>query len=162
MMDIDAVLGNKEQSRAVIGLDSKEFEYLLPMYEQVLRDQDPYFAGRTHTLKTASDKLFFILYYLKSYDTYDVLAAQYGKKRPRAYTWVKENLPILTETLKRLNLLPAREINTREDFKELFPSTKDIFTDVTERLIQRPKNSKKQREHYSGKQKAHTKKLSIV
>ncbi len=158
MIDIDKVLGDKEQSRALLGIDKAEFEYMLSVYEQVLKDQDPYYAGRSHTLKTAKDKQFFILYYLKSYDTYDVLAAQYGTKRPRAFNWVKENLPILSETLRRLNLLPSRKINDREHFKQIFPTTKDIFTDVTERPVHRPKNSKQQRKHYSGKQKDHTKK----
>ena len=49
-----------------------------------------------------------------------------------------------------------------EELFELFPGVKDIFIDGTERPIQRPKDEEKQKESYSGKKKAHTRKNILI
>jgi len=38
-------------------------------------------GGRRHTLKTPTDKLFFILFYLKCYPTFDLAGLLYGVDR---------------------------------------------------------------------------------
>ena len=160
MIDIDKILGDNRQSRAIVGLNRVEFELLLPNFEASLKAQKKLIDGRPHTLATAKEKLFFILSYLKTYQTCDVIAAQYGVDKSRVSRWTRDYLPILSITLDHLNLLPLREITSKEQFKEVFPKMKDIFIDATEREIQRPQNQKSQRKHYSGKQKTHTKKTS--
>ncbi|CAN1213244.1 Transposase family protein [Tumidithrix helvetica PCC 7403] len=45
-----------------------------------------------------------------------------------------------------------------EEFIEGFPDIKEAIFDGTERPVQRPKDAKKQTEHYSGKKKRHTRK----
>lgn len=158
MIDIDRVLANDSQSKATIGLSKKEFEYILPTFTQVLLDQDPYYAGRSHTLKEAKHKLFFMLHYLKTYPTFEVIALQYDSFKQRAHTWLQEIKPCFLETLDRLNVLPKRKSSSREDLIGVFDGIKDIFIDATEREIKRPQKDKSQRKHYSGKQKDHTKK----
>ena len=79
---------------------------------------------------------------------------------------VKHNIdnltPVLEKTLGRTLSLPKRKIRSLEEFIKLIPSAKDLFIDGTERPIQRPKNFKKQKDNYSGKKKAHTKKNLII
>jgi len=48
-----------------------------------------------------------------------------------------------------------------KEFIQAFPEVKEIFIDGTERRVQRPKNSKKQKKKYSGKKKTHTRKNTI-
>jgi hypothetical protein len=64
--------------------------------------------------------------------------------------------------LEKKMVLPERKISTVEELLELFPSVKDLFIDGTERPIQRPKDRKKQKENYSGKKKAHTRKNILI
>jgi hypothetical protein len=53
---------------------------------------------------------------------------------------------------------PSRKIKSLEELLELFPVAKVIFIDRTERPIQKPKDEEKQKESYSGKKKAPTRK----
>lgn len=160
MIDIDNVLDDSRQSRAMIGLDKIGFNFLLPGFTTALSSKKKLLDGRPHTLPTAKEKLFFILNYLKTYQTCDVIGAQYHVDKSRISRWTKDFLPVLMMTLDHLKLLPLREITSKGDFKKLFPEMKDLFIDATEREIQRPQNQKSQRKHYSGKQKTHTKKTS--
>ena len=79
---------------------------------------------------------------------------------------VKHNVdnftPVLEKALGKTLSLPKRKIRTLEEFFELIPEAKDLFVDGTERPTQRPKNSKKQKDNYSGKKKAHTKKNLVI
>lgn len=160
MIVIDKVLDNERKSRALTGVNKLEFDLLLPVFEQIYKGTNPYYAGRGHTLETPKDKLFFLLYYLKTYETLDVIGVQYDVDKSRVSRWIDEYLPLLVKALDRLGLLPEREIRDKEHFQELFPEVKDIFIDGVERRIRRPQSSKAQRKHYSGKKKFHTKKTS--
>jgi len=55
-----------------------------------------------------------------------------------------------------------RKIRSIEEFQQKYPEIKDIFIDGTERPIQRPKHSKRQRKNYSGKKKTHTRKNIVI
>jgi hypothetical protein len=54
--------------------------------------------------------------------------------------------------------LPIRKLGSLEEFIERFPAVKEVIIDGTERPVQRPKDSQRQKEHYSGKKKRHTRK----
>jgi hypothetical protein len=62
-------------------------------------------------------------------------------------------LSILVKTLNNLNLMPERKLLTVKDFEKLFKEETDLIFDATEQRIQRPSNSEKQKESYSGKKK---------
>ena len=49
-----------------------------------------------------------------------------------------------------------RQLRSLDEFIEHFPIVKEVIVDGTERAICRPKDPKKQQEHFSGKQKRHT------
>jgi hypothetical protein len=118
-------------------------------------------AGRKHTL-SIMEKLFFILFYLKTYPTFDVLANNFGVNRSTACRWVHTFLPLLEETLKQESVLPEREINSIEEFSEKFQEIQEIYIDGTDRQTQRSSDTEKQKEHYSGKHKKHTPKNLVL
>lgn len=156
--------------KALTGMSTQEFYELLPIFAEELhhdtatkpnRKRKPG-AGQKGHLKTAEDKLFFILFYLKTYPTFDVVAFFSNKSRGRSCEAVHRYLAILEHTLGKQIVLPERKITSVEEFLEKFPEAKDVFVDGTERRMQRPKKSKQNKRTYSGKKKAHTRKNIIV
>lgn len=81
------------------------------------------------TIKDPSQKLFFILVFMKVYPTYDLAAYMFGSSRTRAYYRVQELLPILSKTLGRTLSLPERQISTPDEFFTLFPGVKEVMID---------------------------------
>ena len=55
-------------------------------------------------------------------------------------------------------VLPIRKVTSLAEFVKQFPDVKELIIDGTERPIQRPQDSDKQKEHYSGKKRRHTRK----
>ena len=113
-------------------------------------------------MPTVESKLFFILFYLKTYPTFDVLRFMTDRDRGKCCRSVQILLLALKKTLGREIVLPERKINSVEEFLEKFPEVKDVFLDGSERRIQRPKDKKRQNKLYSGKKKATTRKNVIV
>ena len=132
-------------------------------------------GGSKGKLPKISDKLFFTLVYLKTYPTFDVLATQFGMLRHQMLVYLKtyptfdvlatqfgmsrskanENVhklvPILSQTLVRLGVMPHREFSSAEEMKKAFEGIDRVLVDVTERLYRRSQDDEIQREHYSGK-----------
>jgi hypothetical protein len=119
-------------------------------------------GGRNSKLETIAEKLFYALWYMKTYPTFDLASFQVGFARSSACYWMHEILPILEQTLNRKLVLPKRKISDPEEYFRLFPEAKEVFVDAVERLKQRPKNKKQQNKTYSGKKKAHTRKSVVV
>jgi len=154
---------NNRLMKSLTGLTILEFKNLLPLFSQRLDEicrskvrNRKVGGGRKGSLPDASHKLFFILFYLKIYPTYDLAGFVFGTDRSRPCRWVAQFLPVLEEVLGRKCVLPKRQISSIEEFFELFPETKDLFIDGTEHRVQRPKSRKNQKRRYSGKKKAHT------
>ena len=99
------------------------------------------------------EKLVFLLYYLKVYPTYDVLGAQFGMARSKACENLHKLAPILYQTLVELEVLPAREFNSVDEFRSTFAGVTQILIDVTEREYRRHHDEQLQRQKYSGKKK---------
>lgn len=119
-------------------------------------------GGRGSKIKTIEEKLFYVLFYLKTYPTFDLASFYVGFARSKAHKWAHILFPILEQTMKRKLVLPQRKISSREEFERLYPEVKEVFVDGVERLKQRPKNKKQQNKTYSGKKKAHTRKSIII
>lgn len=164
-MDIARAYKSDRTLKSLTGLSKKEFDALVLQFACLIRE---FFAkkkrrraiggGRIGALNGAKEKLFFILFYLKVYPTYDLAGFFFGTDRCQPCRWVKHLLPILEKVLDRNFVLPKRKISTVEEFLNHFPEVKDIFIDGTERYRQRSRSSKKQKKNYSGKKKAHTRK----
>ncbi len=119
-------------------------------------------GGRESKIETIEEKLFYVLFYLKTYPTFDMASFYVGFARSKAHKWAHILFPILEQTMKRKLVLPERKISSREEFERLYPEVKEVFADGIERSIQRSKNKKKQNKTYSGKKKQHTRKSVVV
>lgn len=169
-MNINKLNKNQRAMKALTGMSVEEFNQVVPDFERELyrhaaskpNRQRKVGGGQKGHLKTAAAKLFFILFYLKTYPTFDVLAFFSNKSRGRSCEAVHVYLMILEKAMGKKIKLPVRKITSVEEFMAKFPEVKDIFPDGTERRTQRPKNSKRNRRHYSGKKKGHTRKNVIV
>ena len=159
--DITSIIKENRLSLAHIGLTERQFNNLLVFfkkeYEKVKKKRENIKkAGRKSKLSTIEKKLFFILYYMKTYPTYDMLSGIFGLHRSNACRNVFFLMEILKNTLKRAGILPVRSIKSKKDFQKIFKKIKFIIVDGTERRRRRPKNKVKQRIFYSGKKKYHS------
>ena len=102
--------------------------------------------------------MFFILFYIKCYPTFDVGGLLFEIDRSQAHYWVHKLQPILEQSLSQEMVLPERKLHSVEEFIQKYPKVKRVMIDGTERPIQRPKEPEKQKLNYSGKKKRHTRK----
>ncbi|WP_293163193.1 transposase family protein [Okeania sp. SIO2C9] len=102
------------------------------------------------------------MFYFKCYPTFDVAGVLFDLHRSRAHRWMLRLQPILEKSLGKKMALPERKLESIGEFMTRFPSAKEVMIDGTERPIQRPKEQQKQKNHYSGKKKRHTRKHLIM
>jgi hypothetical protein len=98
-----------------------------------------------------AEKLLFVLYYYKTYPTFDVLGTQFEIGRSKANENLHKLSPILYDTLVELELMPYRELGTPEALKAALQGGDQVIIDATDRAYHRSQEDAKQREHYSGK-----------
>lgn len=170
-MNIRSALRTDRMSKALTGLTVQEFTHLVTdfswNYQEYEAQRKPdrkrkLGGGRDSYLERMEDKLFYALWYLKTYPTFDVASFYVGFARSKAHKWAHILFPVLEQTLKRKLVLPQRRISDPEEFLRLFPEAREVFADGMERSIQRAKNKKKQQKNYSGKKKQHTRKSVVV
>ena len=162
MFNMPRIIGNPRTFKALIGMSTGEFEELLITFTRILQEhslskprQRVVGGGRKGALGGCpARKLFFVLFYLKVYPTFDVLGALFSKPRGRSCEEIHRLTPLLEATLGRKLVLPERKIGSIEALRQRFCGIKDMILDGMERPIQRPRSSKRQRRHYSGKKKA--------
>ena len=158
------------QLKALTGLSQAPFDSLLPVFSDIYRatQQQTYTEGvasgtrRRHPgggskgkLPTMAEKLQFVLYYYKTYPTFDVLGTQFAMARSKAHENLHKLSPILYDTLVHLDLMPYRELTTPEELKAALQGGDRLLIDATERAYHRSQNEAKQREHSSGKKTAY-------
>jgi hypothetical protein len=164
MIRVGRALKSERTMKALTGLSPKEFCSLVPTFENVLKDYPSLEqleqkknrlrapgGGCSHTRTTSQDKLFYILFYVKCYPTFDVAAFFFDVDRSRTCRWTHALLPILEKTLDEKVVLPLRKITSIEDFQKHFPEVKAVLIDGTERPIRRPVNKVAAEKNYSGK-----------
>ncbi len=172
MLDINRVLKEDRLLRAFTGLNRKAFDELSQGFEIVLnqeaiaKNQKPrkrrVGGGRKARLQRVEDKLFFILFYFKCYPTFDVAGVLFDLHRSRAHRWMLKLQPLLEKVLGQRMALPERKLESVEEFIARFPVAPEVMIDGTDRPIQRPKDQEKQKSHYSGKKKRHTRKHLVM
>lgn len=168
-MNIDTVLANDRLCRALLGVTKKEFLSLLTDFEQILYEhrnrpdrKRAIGGGAKGNIKDPTQKLFYILFYIKTHPTFDIAGFVFGASKSRAHHWKDDILPLLEKTLGRKVVLPKRAIGTKEEFFRLFPEVTEVLIDGMERPIIRSKKDKTQKKHYSGKKKRHMRKNTVV
>jgi hypothetical protein len=154
------------QMKALTGLSQDQFDYLLPCFSTIYEttQQKTYEAGidsgtrrrkpgggSKGKLPTMAEKLQFVLYYYKTYPTFDVLGTQCEMARSKAHENLQKLSPILYDTLVHLDLMPYRELTTPEELKAALQGGDRLLIDATERASHRSQDDAKQREHDSGK-----------
>jgi hypothetical protein len=155
---------------ALTGLARREFDELLPIFEQALpkppkrrkRRQRAPGGGRTPALPTAADKLLFILVYVKTYPIQAVQAHLFGMSQPSANRSIQQLLPVLAQALETLGVMPERAGQEVARHERRYGEAHDLIVDGVERRRQRPKHRDLQAIHYSGKKKTHSDKNVVV
>ena len=163
------LIRDDRQMKALTGLSQPQFDHLLPVFSAI------YQAAQQHTyakgvesgtrrrkpgggskgkLPTMAEKLQFVLYYYKTYPTFDVLGTQFEMARSKAHENLHKLSPILYDTLVHLDLMPHREFTTPEELKAALRGGDRLLIDATERAYHRAQDDAKQRAHYSGKKTA--------
>lgn len=165
MLDVNTIREDR-QMRALTGLDLGAFCALVSPFAAACQQQaDARFppqrprqrqagGGRKGHLASPEQKLFFVLYYLKSYPTFDVLGASFGLHRSKAHRAVHRLAPALQSALAALGVLPARQITSLEEMQAVFAQVPTLLLDATERLRQRPAAPVDRPACYSGKKNA--------
>lgn len=160
--------------QSLTGLSLAAFAQLLPAFEQaygVALDtadaQRPQARGRQRgggrkaTLATLADKLVFILFYFRMYPTQTAQGFFFGLSQGQACIWIHRLTPVLHQALGYQQQLPARQPAAVAQVLAACPDLAFIV-DGTERPIQRPKETERQRQYYSGKKKRHTVKNIVI
>ena len=160
---------DERQLKALTGLSHAEFDHVLPVFSEVYAEtqQQKYAEGvvsgtRTRQpgggakgkLPTPADTLLFVLYYYKTYPTFDVFGAQFDMVRSKAHENLYKLSPVLHETLVRLEMMPHRVFKTPEEFKAVLKGVDRVIIDATERAYRRSQDDATQRDYDSGKKKS--------
>jgi hypothetical protein len=171
------VIRNERQLKSLTGLSQKQFDYLLSCFSDVyLEKQQQIYekglesgtrirkpgGGSKGKLPTMADKLVFLLFYYKTYPTFDVLGTQFDMARSKAHINVYKLSPILYDALVRLELMPYRRFETPEDLKTALSGIDRVIIDATERAYRRSEDNEEQKAYYSGKKKQHTIKNTVM
>ena len=168
-------LRNERQFRAFTGISEKEFDRLLPEFTHCLeaaqwqryqkhrpqRQRQPG-GGRKGVLSTPELKLFFILFYLKNYPTFDVLGGMFDLSPAKADENVLRLLPLLKQAEQHLHRLPHRHFQQIGNNEQPTEKIQQIVIDATERPCCRPHHARKQKRYYSGKKRYHTLKNTVI
>jgi hypothetical protein len=151
--------------KATIGMGREKFDFLVDIFsesydviqQERLEKQEIKRVQRTGpkgVLDTPEKQLFFVLYYLKTYPTFDVLGFHFNLSAGHAHDYIASYLPVLQRSLERLGAAPKREISDPEEFNQLVNKYEKILIDGTEVPCVRPADYDEQESRYSGKKNA--------
>jgi hypothetical protein len=160
---------------AATGLRHEEFARLLPAFAAAyaaLYPPDKTLEGKVRqrqvgggakgVLPETEDKLLFILVYQKTYPLQTMHGLHFGLSQPQAHYWIHHLLPVLQRALADLGLAPEREASRVAESPLALEGASELVIEGSERRRQRPQDAIAQKEHYSGKKKAHTDKNILV
>jgi len=179
---------NPNKLKKLTGLDKDQFDHLCcevaPLWDQSEEKRlarpnrkRKIGAGRNYQLSRIEEKVLCLLVWLKLYPSYWFLGFMFGFDGSNALRLIRRIKPLVTKTAdKKLNRrlvgmnkkVGRKKINSWEDLEAEFPEVAEILIDAMEQPIRRPKQvngrnaGKKQRKHYSGKKKRHTRKTQIT
>jgi hypothetical protein len=149
---------------SLIGMPKAKFTALVKVFESaaLAMDRERVEKGEIKHVKQGGPKghldsyekkLFFVLYYLKTYPTFDVLGFHFGFSGGHAHAHIDQLLPVLGRALTILNAMPERTLTTPEEFSQIIEKYKNIAIDGVECACVRPQDKTEQEKHYSGKKK---------
>ena len=101
-------------------------------------------------LRTAEDRLLFILYHLKGNSIQQLMGITFEMTQAQVSLRIKLLSKMLRDALERQGFLPKRKV---EQLKKVLEKETTVLLDATERQIQRPADYEVQKEYYSGKKR---------
>lgn len=173
-MNQEYLLKHPELFQYVIGISYSQFLNLLPKFSLALGRAENIKAyskkrlrevggGRKSKLSDDYQKLFFILFYYKTYPTFRFAQILYNLYKRNIQLWVKFLAPVLFSTLGyELSLKVRKRISGFNLWLEEYPELSQFIVDCTERAIQRPKDNQIQQDYYSGKKRHHCIKNQVI
>ena len=159
---------------SVLGITLSQFKVLVPRFSHALRQVEREAAYRKKRYRSPGGgrkpsifvcdaaKLFFILFYYKTYPTYRLAQVLFHLDIHQLFFWKEFLEPVLFETLGYQLELPKVKAAYLGKIIEICPALSEFVVDATERQIQRPKDNGKQEFYYSGKSKYHSVKNHIL
>jgi hypothetical protein len=171
---------NEKSFRSLTGFSREQFGELLPCFEDA---HSTYFSTydmngryrnhrrgftiyRNSPLPTVTDRLFFILVYLKNNPLQEYHAACFDMDQKHCNSFIHVLYRILEECLEDAGSMPVESQRKLAGlFSKLADSTEEapvLIHDGTEREIPRPIDSDEQQQNYSGKKKKHTLKNAVI
>jgi hypothetical protein len=175
MLTYQKLKKNATRLLAATSLTADEFENLLPAFQAAYDKKYP--AHQTATgkprrraqgggvkgqLQEPAERLLFILIYQKTNPLQQMHGLQFNVSQSQANYWIHRLLPVLQQALADLGHKPLREGSDVAQLTAETGDTPQMVIDGTERERQRPKKEPTQKEHYSGKSKAHTDKNLLL
>jgi hypothetical protein len=160
----EAVKENPTRLRACTGIDREEFERLLPTFTLAWEEhrrthhrppesrKRALGGGRKSRLHSVEAKLFFILFYFKTYPLQEVMGSIFELSQSQVNEWVHRLGDVLLATLDGDRYLPERDPASLEELLAECESL-EFLIDGTERPTQRPSDDTQQRQAYSGKKR---------
>ena len=114
--------------KSLIGMSREKFDLLVPHFSSAYREiqeeqrQNKEImrlpaGGKKGVFSSHEERLFFVLFYLKTYPTFDVLGFHFGLSAGHAHDYIKFFTRVLNRALSNLEMLPAQEIESLEDSK---------------------------------------------
>lgn len=172
-MEINNLLKNARVCRALTSLNPAEFEQLLFPFEaewQRLNARKT-FGGAVRQRKVGAGckgrlvevrrKMLFILMYFKLYPIQEAMAFIWGMSQTQVCDWIHRLTPVLQTALGRELKLPERQPAKLHEVLRACSELRFII-DGTERRTRRPQGKNRQKAHYSGKKKTHTRKNVLI
>ena len=144
MLEVNTITDDR-QMRALTGLDLATFCALAePFAAGCQAEADARFSveqprqrraggGRKGPLVSSEQKLLFMLFYLKTCPTFDVLGATFGLSRSRTCERAHHLAKALERTFRALDVLPARAIDSLAQMQAVFADVPVRLLDATER-----------------------------
>ena len=167
LFSYDNAIKNQEMFLSMTSLTTQEFDKLSITFGKCwneykkINERDIKKGGRPPILATIKDKLFFILFYFKTYPLQEVIAFSFEMSQSEANEMIHELSYVLKITLKKDNFLPPRlsaDVLARLENED----SQNYAIDGTERAIVRPSDSGAQQLFFSGKKGRHTVKNIII
>lgn len=166
ILNISYLKAHRELLQYAIGINRSQFISLYPKFIPALRQNELRWlkqprlrfpgGGRKPRLKSDRERLFFILFYYKTYPTFRLAQLLWGPDKRNVQIWVRRLEAVLFAALGHEIALPKRQVRSLNHWIEACPQLAEFIVDCTERLIRRPKDLVNQKLYYSGKRKRHT------
>jgi hypothetical protein len=113
MININKALKNNRILKSLTGLSIEKFKELVAYFETILNEENGKRikneknrqrnagGGSKPTLNSSEAKLFYILFYVKVYPTFDLAGFIFDVNRSQTNRWMHQLLPILEKALDR-------------------------------------------------------------